>query len=96
MSRLIFLPVSILAGLLSGLLGKKLFNLAWRLVEEQEPPQAEHRRVDLGKLALSLAMQGAIFRAVKGLVDHASRVGFAGITGAWPGKEAPETAPEPE
>jgi hypothetical protein len=29
---------------------------------------------------------------VKGLVDHASRRGFAKATGAWPGEDAPERA----
>jgi hypothetical protein len=39
-----------------------------------------------------LLIEGAIFRLVKGLFDHAARRGFARMTGAWPGEEAPEKA----
>jgi hypothetical protein len=87
MSKLIFLPVSAAAGLLSGLIGKKLFDRVWRLIDEDDPPRAEQRRINPGKLALALALEGALFRAVKGLVDHASREGFARVTGIWPGEK---------
>src|ERR1035441_2723954 len=59
------------------------------------PPGAEERRINPGKLALALALEGALFRAVKGLVDHASREGFARVTGIWPGEKEqaqPESA----
>jgi|CZKG01.1.fsa_nt_gi hypothetical protein len=95
MSKLIFLPVSAAAGLLSGLIGKKLFDRVWRLIDEDDPPRAEQRRINPGKLALALALEGALFRAVRGLVDHASREGFARVTGIWPGEKEqaqPESA----
>ena len=94
MTKLIYLPVSAVAGLISGLLGKRLFDFVWRLVDKRQPPRAEHRRISLPKLALALALEGAIFRAVKGLADHASREGFARVTGRWPGEEEPEPAIE--
>jgi len=90
MIKLIFIPFSLAAGLLSGLLSKRLFSVLWGAVDDQKPPQAEHRRVSIGKLALALGLEGAIFRVVKGLVDHGSREGFSRLTGAWPGEEAPE------
>jgi hypothetical protein len=90
MSKLLFLPVSIGTGILAGLLSRKTFELIWSAVDDQEPPQAEHRRVGIPKLALALSVEGALFRLVKGLVDHASRKGFAGVTGVWPGEEGPE------
>lgn len=96
MSKLIFKPVSIVSGLISGLLGKRIFDLVWRLVDKEEPPRAEYRRISIPKLALALAVEGAIFRAVKGLTDHASREGFARVTGSWPGDEEPEPVVESE
>ena len=48
--------------------------------------------VSLAKLAIALLIEGAIFRLVKGLFDHAARRGFAHMTGEWPGEEAPEKA----
>jgi hypothetical protein len=87
-----FIPVSILGGLLAGLIGQKVFDAIWGKVDEQEPPNPEHREVRLAKLAVALIIEGAIFRLVKGLFDHAARRGFARMTGSWPGEEAPEKA----
>ncbi len=90
MGKLVFLPVSIGGGLLAGLIGKKLFGLIWSLIDDQEPPKPEHRRVHLGKLALALAVEGAIFSLVKGIVGHGSRHAFTRLTGSWPGDEVPD------
>jgi xanthosine utilization system XapX-like protein len=96
MSKLIFKPVSIVAGLLSGMIGKKLFDLIWRVLDKEQPPRAEQRRISVPKLALALLIEGAVFRAVKGLVDHGSREGFARVTGSWPGEDETAEPAEPE
>ena len=88
--KILFLPVSILGGILAGLIGKKLFEGLWGLVDDQEPPEAEHREIRYAKLAVALLLEGAIFRLVRGLFDHAARRGFERLTGSWPGEEAPE------
>jgi uncharacterized protein DUF4235 len=88
--KLAFIPVSVLGGILAGLIGQKVFEAIWGKVDEEEPPQPDHRQVSLPKLAIALAIEGAIFRLVKGLFDHAARRGFARMTGAWPGEDAPE------
>lgn len=88
--RLIFAPISILFGLLAGLAGKKLFERLWGLVDDEEPPSPEHRDFEWPKLIGALLIEGAIFRLVKGLTDHATRRSFAKLTGTWPGEEAPE------
>jgi hypothetical protein len=88
--KFLFLPFSILSGLIAGFLSKKIFDGVWRLVDEEEAPEAEHKEISLAKLALALVIEGAIFRAVRGLVDHQARKGFYNLTGSWPGDEAPE------
>ena len=90
--RFLFLPFSIVAGLVAGQLAKKIFDGVWRLFSDEEAPEAEHREISLVKLALALAIEGAVFRAVRGLVDHGARQGFQRATGTWPGEEAPERA----
>jgi hypothetical protein len=90
--KFLFLPFSIVSGLIAGFLSKKLFEGVWRLVDEEEAPEAEHKEISLAKLALALVLEGAIFRAVRGLVDHQARKGFYNLTGSWPGEEAPEQA----
>ncbi len=88
--KLFFIPVSILSGLLAGLVSKKVFEKLWGLVDGQEPPDAEHREISLPKLAAALAVEGAIFGVARGLADHGARSGFARATGTWPGQEAPD------
>jgi hypothetical protein len=88
--RFLFLPFSLAIGFLAGLIAKKSFERVWGMIDDQEPPDAEHREVSYVKLVAALAIEGAIFRLVKGLVDHGSRRAFARATGAWPGEEEPE------
>jgi Protein of unknown function (DUF4235) len=85
MAKLFFMPFGIASGLLAGLISKKAFDLIWGRIDSREPPQPKDREAGFGKLALALGLEGALFRLVKGLVDHGSRRGFASITGAWPG-----------
>ena len=91
MSKVIFLPVSIGGGLLAGLFSTKLFGVIWGVIDNQEPPSAEHREVSLPKLVAALLIEGALFSVIKGLVDHGSRHAFARFTGTWPGQERPES-----
>ncbi len=85
MSKLIFRPVRLVAGILAGLTGKKLFEGLWRVVDDRQPPKPDEQPVSIGKLVLALALEGAVFRLVKGLAEHGSRRAFAGVTGSWPG-----------
>jgi hypothetical protein len=90
--KIAFIPISVLGGLLAGFLGQKVFDVIWGKVDDQEPPQPEHREISLAKLAIALIIEGAIFRLLKGLFDHGARRGFARMTGSWPGEERPERA----
>jgi hypothetical protein len=88
--KFVFTPISILLGLLAGLVGKKIFEKLWGLVDDEEPPRSEHREFSWPKLIAALAFEGAIFRLVKGLTDQGARRSFAKATGSWPGEEEPQ------
>ena len=88
--KFLFLPVSILGGLLAGLIAKKIFEQVWGLIDDQDPPEAKHRQVEYAKLAAALLLEGAIFRLIRGFFDHGARRGFQRFTGSWPGEEEPE------
>ena len=87
--KVLFIPVSIAGVFVAGLIGKKAFERVWGLVDDQEPPDAEHRDVSYPKMVAALALEGAIFRAARGVFDHEARRGFARLTGTWPGERAP-------
>jgi hypothetical protein len=84
------MPVSIVAGLIAGQLGKKVFDGVWGLVDDEEAPEPKHREIPIAKLVLALLVQGAIFRLVRGMADHGLRHAFARATGSWPGEEEPD------
>lgn len=88
--KLIFTPISIVLGLIAGMVGSKIFEKIWGLVDDEEPPKPEHREFSWPKLVGALLVEGAIFKLVKGLVDHGTRTSFARLTGTWPGEERPE------
>ncbi len=92
--KLIFTPVGMLSGVLAGLLGKRIFEFAWGRIDDQDPPDPKYRHQQLQKLALALLLEGAIYRLIRGFVDHGARHAFTALTGEWPGDERP--APKEE
>ena len=89
-AKLLFIPFSVVGGLLAGLVSKKIFEQIWGLIDDEEPPESEHREISWAKLIASAALSGAIFRVAKEAADHGSRRGFAQLTGTWPGQERPD------
>ena len=89
MSRILFAPFSIVAGLLAGLAGKRIFAGLWSLVDKEEPPDPKRRDGSWGKVVLALLLEGAVFRAVRGVVDRGARESFRKLTGVWPGEKRP-------
>ena len=88
--KALFSPLSLVAGLVAGILASKLFAGLWGLIDDEEAPDPKHREIPLGKLAAALLLEGAIARLVRGFVDHGMRQGFVRVTGSWPGEERPE------
>ena len=88
MSKLLFIPVRVLGVRVAGLVGKRLFAALWSLTDTQEAPDPKQRDVPWRTVIAVLVLQGAIFNAVRGIVDRALRPGFSKVTGSWPGEES--------
>jgi hypothetical protein len=88
--RIIFVPIGLVAGMIAGQISKKLFDFIWSRISDEEAPEPEHRDVSLPQLLAALAVEGAIFRLAKGLVDRGARTSYMRLTGSWPGEERPE------
>jgi uncharacterized protein DUF4235 len=88
--KFLFIPVGVIGGLIAGLAGKKVFEKIWGLIDSEEPPDPKHREISVPKMVAATALEGAIFRAVRGLADHGTRRSFAAVAGSWPGEERPE------
>jgi hypothetical protein len=92
MTKVLFIPFSVIGGLIAGAVSKKTFEALWGVIYDDEAPEPKHRDISLKKLIPALVLQGAIFRAIRGLFDHGTRQAFQRLTGTWPGDEQPEKA----
>jgi uncharacterized protein DUF4235 len=88
--KFLFVPIGVVGGLIAGLAGKKLFDLIWSMIDDEEPPNPKYREISLLKMVAANALEGAVFRATRSLADHGTRRTFASVTGTWPGEERPE------
>jgi hypothetical protein len=88
--QFIFRPIGIALGIAAGSVARKIFDFIWSKVDEEEAPNPEHREINWVKFIAAMLVEGAIFRLIRGFVDHHSRRAFAGLTGTWPGQKEPE------
>ena len=86
----LFTPISLLSGLLAGVVASKVFEFVWGRFTDQEAPGPDQRLVAWPRLIIAMLLEGAIARLTRGLVDRGTRVAFARLTGSWPGEEAAE------
>jgi Protein of unknown function (DUF4235) len=86
-ARLLYKPVGLLFGVLGGIVAGAIFKRLWRVVaNESDTPNATDEEKGWLEVVSAAAAQGAVFGAVKALIDRAGAVGFARVTGAWPGE----------
>ena len=83
--KFLYKPVGLLVSVLGGLIASALFRRDWRAVaHEDEAPAAKDPNRRWSEIALAALLEGAIFGAVKALVDRAGATAFARATGEWP------------
>jgi Protein of unknown function (DUF4235) len=85
--KFLFAPVGIIAGLIAGFLAQKVFERIWAAIDDEDPPEPDVRGAPKAKLIAALALEGAVFKTVKGLTDRGARSSFAALTGSWPGDD---------
>jgi hypothetical protein len=91
--KLIYKPFGIVLGILAGLVGKRLFDVAWARIDDEDPPKPTTEEAPWAKILAAAALQGVIFRVTRALVDRYGAKAFAHLTGIWPGERRPD--PEP-
>ena len=91
--QLAFRPIGIILGIVSGMGAKKLFDFIWGKFDDEEAPNPEHREINWVKFIGAMLVEGAIFRLIRGLVDHHSRRAFAVGRSACPTPPVPNASP---
>ena len=85
-ARLAYRPVGLLAGIGAGALSGVIFKQIWkRIADEDDAPDALQSEYSLARVVVAATLQGAIFAAVKALIDRLGAQGFQRLTGEWPG-----------
>jgi len=90
--KLLYKPIGLLAGIVSGLLARRLFTVLWGAIDDQEPPEAKTERASWSRVMAAAAIQGATFSATRAAVDRAGARAFQHLLGVWPGERAPDDA----
>ena len=92
MSKILFVPFRVLGGVIAGIIGKRAFEVLWGVMDHEDPPDPKDEQIPFQKLIPALLLEGAIFRAVRGLFDHGARRAYSNLTGSWPGEKRPDPA----
>ena len=89
---LIYKPFGIVFGILAGLLSKKLFEVIWGIIDQEEAPKPTTQESNWPKVLGAAAVQGVTFKVTRAAVDRAGAKGFNYLTGVWPGEKRPGTS----
>lgn len=85
-AKLAYRPVGLLAGVAAGAISGAIFKQIWkRVAHEDDAPDALQSEYSLARVMIAATIQGAMFAAIKALVDRAGANGFRKLTGEWPG-----------
>ena len=87
-AKVLYKPVGLASSVLAGVVAGQVFKQVWKrasLGETSDPPRALESEYALREVIVAAAVQGAIFAAVKALVDRGGARAFERWTGEWPG-----------
>ena len=88
--KLLYRPLGIVFGLLAGMLSKKLFNVVWSKIDDEEAPKATIEETSWKKVLSAAAVQGIVFQTTRAAVNRGGAQGFRYLTGVWPGEKRPD------
>jgi hypothetical protein len=86
-AKILYRPWGLVASILGGLIASQVFQQVWKRVdpESDEAPKPLSGDSRLRKILLAALIQGAIYSAVKALIDRGGARAFERWTGEWPG-----------
>lgn len=87
MIKVLYRPVSLLVSVLGGVLAGVIFKQIWKLAaHEDDAPKATDARRSWREVLPAAALQGAVYSLVKAAVDRGAAEGTRKLTGVWPGE----------
>jgi hypothetical protein len=87
-AKILYRPVGIVSGILGGLIASMIFKQIWKRVsagEDADPPSPLQSEYAFKEIMVAALLQGAIYAAVKTVIQRQGAKGFERVTGEWPG-----------
>ncbi len=88
---LIYKPFGFILGIVAGMLGKRLFNVAWERIDDEDPPKGTTEEAPWVKILAAAALQGLVYKVTRVVVDRYGAIGWTYLTGFWPGEKRPDS-----
>lgn len=87
-AKILYRPWGLVASLLGGVIAGQVFQQVWKRLDPEatdDPPKPLQSEYPLGKILVAALIQGAIFSAVRALINRGGARAFERWTGEWPG-----------
>jgi hypothetical protein len=91
-TKLVYKPFAIIAGLIAARLGRGIFRGLWSKIDSDPPPAPGTGEGSTAKLVGAQALQAGVMAGVAAAVDRAFARSFHHLVGAWPDKPPEEKA----
>ena len=87
-AKILYRPVGIVSSIVGGLVASLLFKQIWKRVsagDDADPPGPLESEYPFKEIILAAVLQGAIYAAVKTVIQRQGARTFEKATGEWPG-----------
>jgi len=86
--KLLYKPFALIAGLISGRLGRSAFHSLWSKLDDEPPPKPGSGEASVIKVVGAQALQAGVMAGVAAAVDRTFARMFHHLIGIWPDKPA--------
>jgi hypothetical protein len=87
-AKILYQPVGLISSVVAGIVAGQVFKQVWKHAtpgDQEDAPKALESEYNLREVLIAALVQGAIFAAVKALVNRGGARAFERWTGEWPG-----------
>jgi hypothetical protein len=89
--KLLYKPMSLLAGILAGKAANAAFQAVWSTIDERQPPKPTTEAAPLHKVLAAAVLEAGTQAAMGALADRLAAQAFNHLFGVWPGEKRQES-----